>query len=56
MSGIPGQRAEVRGTLTIKRKATGKVEKFEIVGSTKLTPEQLKEALKNGSDPLRSRS
>lgn len=47
MTGLNGQMGELRFTLEIKRKETGKVEKVELVGF--LDEDQLKE-LQNGSD------
>lgn len=38
MSDIKGQTGELRATIQITRKATGKIETFELVGRT--TPEQ----------------
>ena len=49
MSNLSGQTGELRFTVQITRKATGKVEEVELVGH--LDEEKLKE-LKNGSDPL----
>lgn len=51
MANLNGQAGELRFTVQITRKETGKVEEVELVG--KLTDEQLKE-LTNGSDPLDS--
>jgi hypothetical protein len=49
MSNLSGQAGELRFTVQITRKATGKVEEVELVGY--LDEEKLKE-LQNGSDPL----
>lgn len=49
---LEGQVGELRATVQITRKATGKVETYDLVGRT--TPaqhEQIKE-LENGSNPL----
>ena len=49
MSNLSGQTGELRFTVQITRKATGKVEEVELVGY--LDEEKLKE-LQDGSDPL----
>ena len=43
---------EVRFTLQVTRKETGKVEEYEMVGSTTLTEEQLKKELSSVNHPL----
>jgi hypothetical protein len=48
MANLSGEVGELRFTVQITRKATGKVEEVELVG--KLTDVELKE-LTNGSDP-----
>jgi hypothetical protein len=50
---LVGQVGEVRFALEIKR-ASGAIEKVELVGSTTLTEQQLREALADGSDTLNS--
>ena len=45
MSEIKGTGGELRGTLHIKRKATGKVETVELVGQT--TPEEHEQIMRN---------
>lgn len=59
MSDLKGQTGELRATIQITRKATGKVETFELVGRT--TPEQheqimqeLKKEDDDGRNPLNS--
>jgi len=54
MSGIQiaGPKAEVRFTLEITRKATGKKETVEMVGFTDLTPEELQARIADGSIQL----
>ena len=49
MSSLLGQVGELTFSVEIKRKETGKIDKFDLVG--KVTEEQLKE-LTNGSDTL----
>lgn len=49
MSNLSGDAGELRFTVQITRKETGKVEQVELVG--KLTDVEVKE-LTNGSDPL----
>lgn len=51
---LTGQPAELRFTLEITRKETGKVEVYEMVGHA--DPEELKKILgaENGRDPLDS--
>lgn len=49
MSNLSGDVGELRFTVQITRKETGKVEQVELVG--KLTDVEVKE-LTNGSDPL----
>jgi hypothetical protein len=51
MINLQGQPGELRFTVQITRKDTGKVEEVELVG--RITPEQFEE-LTNGSDPLDS--
>jgi len=51
MSELIGQKGEVRMTIQITRKNTGKVEQFDLVGQ--ITDEQLK-GLQNGSNTLNS--
>jgi hypothetical protein len=48
MQELQGQVGEVRMTIQVKRKETGKVEEFDLVGF--LDEDQLKE-FQNGSDP-----
>lgn len=48
MINLNGQVGELRFTVEVKRKETGKVEQFELVGF--LDEDKLKE-LQNGSDP-----
>ena len=52
--GLQGQPGELRMTIEIKRKETGKVETVELVGHA--DPEKLKQILENehGSDALNS--
>jgi hypothetical protein len=49
MASLLGQTGELRFTVEVKRKETGKVETFDLVG--KITEEQLKE-LQDGSNAL----
>lgn len=51
MASLMGQTGELRFTIEIKRKDTGKVEQFELVGQ--VTDEQLKE-IQDGSHTLDS--
>ena len=51
MTALSGQMGELRFTVEIKRKNTGKVEQYELVGF--LDEDKLKE-LQNGSNPLDS--
>lgn len=53
MPALEGQVGELRFTLQITRKETGKVEEVELIG--RITDEQLKE-LHHGSDPLDGRT
>lgn len=48
MTDLVGQPGELRLTLSIKRKSTGKVETYEVVGHS--DPEKLKEIVKEQSD------
>jgi len=48
MSELIAQPGELRFTVTIKRKATGKIETFEMVGHA--DPEQLKQILEEEQD------
>lgn len=47
MSELNGAIGEVSMTITVTRKDTGKVEEFELVGSTTLTEEELKKEMEN---------
>ena len=49
MASLLGQTGELRFTVEVKRKETGKVETFDLVG--KITEDQLKE-LQDGSNAL----
>jgi len=49
MSNLGGAAGELRGTVTITRKATGAVETYQIVG--RVTPEQAKQIEEAASAP-----
>lgn len=49
MADLQGPPAEVRMTIEIKRKATGEVEKYDLVGF--VDPEKLKEHVEQGAKP-----
>ena len=51
MSNLTGSVGEIRLTVEIKRKDTGKVETYDLVGT--ITDEQIKE-LQHGSNPQHS--